>query len=166
MGGVLVPAFSRRSGPAGCQSAPRRAIQISFETGTARGIRGAAPLLAVLRLAPAAWAARPGSTGRLRRSPLPTKAAASSRPGREPRAQARCAVLRAGCTHACTPPPCATSAGLLRLPREEPHLGVCALWCLHLPGVRGHPPQPGRARVVCPVRPPCLRRTSPARSAQ
>ena len=44
-------------------------------------------------------------------------------------------------------------AGLLRLPCQEPHLGVCALWRLHLPVVRGHPPQPGRAPVVCEVRP-------------
>lgn len=49
-------------------------------------------------------------------------------------------------------PACLTGCtGLLRLPRQEPDVGVRPLWGVHLPCMCRHPPQPGRARVICEV---------------
>ena len=43
-------------------------------------------------------------------------------------------------------------AGLLRLPQPQSHLELCALRRLHLPQLRGHPPQPGSPPELRQVR--------------
>jgi hypothetical protein len=74
--------------------------------------------------------------------------------GAVPRASQPTTCVLAACCAPCAP-------GLLRLPREEPNVGVGAVRRVHLPGLRGHPQKPGRAcqlREVCRVLCCCLLR--------
>lgn len=62
------------------------------------------------------------------------------------------AVLAAYASSAHPPNAGFPAAGVRRLRDEEPAVGVCVLWHLHVPGVQRQAPRPGRAHQLCAVR--------------